>query len=507
MTAFNITELFFAQAISNSQSMAIIDKNASIRYEDLAIEVDNTAQYFLSKGIGKGDRVMVFVPMSIALYRIVLALFKIGAVAVFLDEWVSKKRMEVCCDIAECKAIIGGFKVTLLAFISKKIRKIPLHLGTKIGKVASAIPIPITNSSDTALVTFTTGSTGVPKAAKRTHGFLLEQFKALETEVSFEQHRICMTTLPIVLFMNLGLGSTSIIAHFNPKKIAQFKAAKEVQQLIKHKINNIIASPYFVNTIAQYVAEHNVQFKDLKKIFTGGAPVFPREAKIITRSFPHTIIKIVYGSTEAEPISSIAAETLLQYQDESYSSGLNVGVPAAVTSVRIITYVDGEIIINNNEQLESMTLENGEMGEIIVAGDHVLDAYYNIPTALNRNKIFINGTCWHRTGDAGFLRNKYLYLTGRCDSIINTEEGTIAPFIVENILQDIDGISIGTIIKMNHSIYYLIALNKGAEEEEVKSTIEKLGYHHDAIIFLDKIPRDPRHHSKIDYNACKALLL
>ena len=87
----NISELFISAAKSYPNKIAIIDPKGSITYSDLEKEVQKTAAYFQKKGIKRIDRVLVFVPMGIDLYRIVLALFYIGATAVFLDEWVNKK--------------------------------------------------------------------------------------------------------------------------------------------------------------------------------------------------------------------------------------------------------------------------------------------------------------------------------------------------------------------------------------------------------------------------------
>src|SRR3990172_12429935 len=128
---FNIVDLFFESARRNPGKTAIIYKGHKISFGEFQKQISDTAGYFLKMGIGKGDRVMIFVPMSFDLYRIVLALFRIGATAVFLDEWVSKKRMEECCKVAQCKAFIGIFKARILSFFSSELRKIPIHLGVK----------------------------------------------------------------------------------------------------------------------------------------------------------------------------------------------------------------------------------------------------------------------------------------------------------------------------------------------------------------------------------------
>src|ERR1700741_2328448 len=124
----NIANLFFEAAKQYPDNIAIIHHEKSISYTALESEVVKTALYFKEQGIKKGDRVLIFVPMSIDLYRIVLALFSIGAVVVFLDEWVSKKRMELCCSIAQCKGFIGVTKARVFSWFSKELRSIPVKL-------------------------------------------------------------------------------------------------------------------------------------------------------------------------------------------------------------------------------------------------------------------------------------------------------------------------------------------------------------------------------------------
>jgi olefin beta-lactone synthetase len=78
---YNVVDLFFDATTRNPEREAVITEETVITYGELAEKVIKTAAYFQQKGLRKGDRVLVFVPMSIDLYRIVLALFRIGATA------------------------------------------------------------------------------------------------------------------------------------------------------------------------------------------------------------------------------------------------------------------------------------------------------------------------------------------------------------------------------------------------------------------------------------------
>ncbi len=514
--SFNIIDLFFEQVSKNPQKLAIISPTKQITFEELAQEIQQTSAYFLKKGIKKGDKVLVFVGMGIDLYRIVLAIFNIGAVAVFLDAWVSKARMELCCKIADCVALVGNWKVKFLSFFSKELYKIPIKLGLFFPKNLENNFTKNTEitAQDPALITFTTGSTGTPKGAIRTHIALLAQFEALISKINPSENEINMPVLPIILLLNLASGVTSILANCKPNKLKNFKPKKIISQLQKYEVNSLISSPFFIKKLSEYVISQNLKLPFITKIFTGGSPVFAQEAHIYTKAFPNTHIEIVYGSTEAEPISSALAKDIVNFsvdfsenQDKkSYQKGLFVGKIDPNTNLKIIKINENAINIHSKEELEQITLFTHEIGEIIVSGNHILEKYIQNEEAIKRNKIFVGekNICWHRTGDSGYVDEKNnLFLTGRCAYIIQKHEKMIFPFICENHFLQIEGINIATILEVNQKIIIFVEINKKTNKHIIYKKLSKLCMEFyiefDEIIFLAKIPRDLRHHSKIDY--------
>lgn len=486
----NVVEQFLGASEKYPNNTAIIDSDRTISFKDLRKEVIQTASYFQSKGIQKGDRILVFVPMSIDLYRTVLAIFHCGATAVFLDEWVSKKRMEVCCKIANCKGFIAGRKIRMLSIFSSEIRQIPIKLKLS-GQKTNHSEMTETNTDDPALITFTTGSTGTPKAANRTHGFLLEQFNVLVDVIQPKPEDVDMPMLPIVLFMNLGVGSTSFIPKFKMKKIDKMDFSRLSTQMSKLNVNRISSSPIFIEKLA--LASQN---NSVEKIFTGGAPIFPSQAKLFQKGFSKANISVVYGTTEVEPISYVSSKDLLS--SEELSTGLLVGKPYDKSEVKILIISDD--IPHKMEVLdfESNLLNDGQIGEIIVAGPHVLKRYFNNEEAFQQNKIIVEGKIWHRTGDSGFLKHDQLFLTGRCKQLIFRNNAIISPFIIENQLLKEDDISMGTILEIKGKLTLIL------ESNNRNHSFENILY--DEIIY-SKIPRDPRHQSKIDYESLKIKLL
>jgi acyl-CoA synthetase (AMP-forming)/AMP-acid ligase II len=429
-----------------------------------------------------------------------MALFQIGATAVFLDEWVGLERLRLCCKLADCKAFIAPWKFRWIGFFIPEIRKIPIKPRLRVDLSKQTEALADCGEDDTALITFTTGSTGTPKAARRTHAFLGHQFRVLAAKMASEPGTVVMTTLPIVLLINFGTGASSMVARFSPKKAHRLKAHVVLKEMAAYQVHTLIASPYFVQKLAESAADHLVP--SLKKVFTGGGPVFPTEAALFKKAFPTSAIQVVYGSTEAEPIAGVSVEQLLEKSDLVERGGLCVGTQDLNIQLEIIEISDA--IVTGNK-LERLRLPQGYIGEIIVAGDHVLKSYYNNEAAFQRNKIIDHqGVIWHRTGDAGFVgADGLLYLCGRCNQMIFRNGRWISPFIWESVFAQSGLVVRGTVMDWDGQLIAVVQSKPDTAKVSEETLMTVIPEQVDRIIWLEKIPLDPRHHTKIDYEGLK----
>ena len=148
----------------------------------------------------------------------------------------------------------------------------------------------------------------------------------------------------------------------------------------------------------------------------------------------------VYGSTEAEPIAH-APGSLLTQEDVSAmrtGRGLLAGRPVKEIQLRIIPDQWGKPIraLSLND-FDGLCLPAAEPGEIVVSGEHVLAGYLN-GQGDEESKFTVAGRRWHRTGDAGYLDYAgQLWLLGRCSACIRDTHGTLYPFEVECIINQI----------------------------------------------------------------------
>jgi olefin beta-lactone synthetase len=515
MSKKNVILTLIETAERQPGSIAIIEKKKGmsakgsyrkISYSQMMSDIRLIASRLRKRGFKKGDRIVVFTPMSYELYVIVLAVFYIGAVTVFMDAWAGRERLTQACRTVKPVGFIGCLKAQLLMVVPE-IRNIPVKLLDRIlfmpdlfGRPSDSGPAEI-SYDDEGLVTLTTGSTGMPKGANRTHGFLTEQFDVLIRHLGIESGNIDLTALPVFVFCNLGAGATSVLPDFNPAKPTEFDPEVILAQLRDSGINTSVGSPAFYEKLADYLIGRKEQVS-IKRIYTGGAPVFKPLARKLKRAFPGADIEIVYGCTEAEPVSSIRLDDFLRTDS---ALGIAVGHPDPSIVARILKPVDGEVTIEEGKNLQDYLAGPGEVGEIIVSGPHVLKSYLGDIKAWRENKVIDGETIWHRTGDAGVIDSSGgICLHGRIKNVLHAEKGDVYSLPYEQALMDIDGVSFASVMEVEGKIFVAVEPAVDRSGPETAAIIEAAnivvaGLRPHLVFILQRIPRDPRHRSKVDF--------
>ncbi len=499
----NLFELFRAKAALTPDRLAILHRGEGVTYAELLARVSRRVQVLRRRGIGKGDRVVVFVPMSIALYEILLALFAIGAVAVFIDAWADARRLDHAAMLAEAKAFVAIPKAYLLLLKSRALRRIPVRLFPWFGRRerGEAVGVGVDCvADDPALVTFTTGSTGVPKAALRTCGFLLAQHRALKVALGLRDDDVDLATLPIFALNNLACGITTLIPDFNPARPAKIDAAKVAAEAVAAGVTTSTGSPAFFRALAASPGTGN-PIPSLRALHTGGAAVFPEMAAELQAAFPGTAVHAVYGSTEAEPIAVIDAAELAA--DSTMPHGVPAGSVSEFIELALIPIGAETAPEMSKAKWRSLQVADGEPGEICVAGDHVLKTYFRSPAAVAENKVRVGEKVFHRTGDAGRLVKGRLFLLGRAGRVFRTPAGGwYFPALAEHAIQALPGVTAGTVVQRQtgEAVLVLESANESAAQAAAAQLDRKI-VPFTEIRVVPHIPRDPRHASKLDYGA------
>lgn len=503
-----------------------------ITYKSFAARINSFAKGLLDIGITKGDRVIIFLPMSLDMYTAMFAVQRIGAIAVFLDSWARSHHLGASADCVNPKAMIS-FKMAFdLVEQVPEFKSMPIRVlygpGDKYTHKfedllkPEASPIAPVESEFTALITFTTGSTGKPKGANRTHRFLSAQHHALSHVIPYTEKDKDMPAFPIFSLNNLASGVTTILPALDLAAPSDKDSAILASQILHENINCTTLSPSMLVGLARFCKEKKILLKGLRRVVTGGAPISKDDVKAFYDIAPQTDLWILYGSTEAEPMAHIEGRDMLKESQvtdpDIIEEGVNVGHISEDIDFKFIRIKDGPVELDA-KGWQAVEVPNGEVGEFICTGDHVCRDYYNNPDAFKTTKIMDSqNQVWHRTGDLAYIdKDKNLWIVGRVNNAIERAGKYLFPVRAEVLLKRMAFTYRCAFLGIEHkdlgqATYAIIELKSEIDrntfdfqnaKNQIQAVFTKNRIPVDEIKFVQSIPMDPRHHSKVEYKVLR----
>ena len=512
-----------------------VDKNVqhnSITYRDFNDKVSIFAGSLLRTGIKKGDRVIIFVSISPELYISIAGLQRIGAIPVLIDSLARKEQLGEIIQNSQPKGIIASIEFLKAFGINLDFFGIQTRISTNThsaeksiisfnkllkGKAQKIVPV---EQNDTALITYTTGSSGTPKGANRTHRFLAAQHYALKRLFPYGSNDIDLPVFPVFTLNNIASGISTVIPAIDISKPNQKDSQTLVFQIKKCGVNSMTLAPSSFRNLAAYCIAKNILINKISRVLTGGAPISETNILRFMEIAPNSKNWILYGSTEVEPISYIESQEMLSTNIPKWTNitkvGVNVGKIDKELNYKFINIETGNL--DENARVKKIGVKEGEVGELIVAGENVCQEYYKNEDAFSRTKIKDeDGTVWHRTGDLARIdKSGFLWIVGRRHNVIKQGTEYFFPVRPEIILKDLPHIVNAAYLDIEHnnknSIIVVVTLERkdGAIEKLCRKKIIKVFKKEnlpiDKIVFMEEIPMDVRHHSKVDYNKLRQKL-
>jgi olefin beta-lactone synthetase len=515
----NIAEVLVEQGRARGTQPAIVDRNEAVTFAALEDLTAAAAFTFERAGLRPGDRALLFCPMSVRLYVALIGLFRLGVTAVAVDPSAGRTALDRCCRRVAPRGFVGVPRAHLLRLVSSAVRAIPVVLTT--GRGWPGVPglraatgrrevIEPCSDDDPALVTFTSGSTGEPKAALRTHGFLLAQHRALETSLALRAGQVDLATLPVFVLANLASGVTNVVADADLRAPGAVDPVPLVRQISRERPTRTVASPALLLRVASQARVIGTTFDSLEYVFTGGAPVFPRTLDTLQALAPRAAICAVYGSTEAEPIAHVTRDQVTEADRAAMRAGAGLlgGDVVASLDLRILPDRWGRPIgPYDAATFDRLALTGGRPGEIVVAGAHVLPGYLD-GRGDEETKFRVGERIWHRTGDAGYLdRASRLWLLGRCAGRVDDARGTLYPLAVECAAVEWPWVARAALTTRRGARVLVVELDGHAPGDAARILTTELQWAAlEGVVVVDRIPMDARHNAKVDYPRLRALL-
>ena len=398
----SLLDRFLGHADAHPGRTAIVGPDGTgISYGGLALRSERLASALARSGVGPRDRVLVAVWPGVDLYASLAAVWRRGAVAVFPEPSTGLAGLRHAAAVARPKAMLGGRPVRLLSPFLRELR--PIRVRADPGWLADAGTGMAADNApgDPALISFTSGTSGAPKGIVRSHGLMLAQHDALAPLIAPRgEAGVDLVAFPAFVLTCLGHGRTAVMPDWDIRRHDRADPAAVVRRMEATGATRALVPPVIAASLARRRLPETVE-----RVMTGGGPLYPDVMRRFLESSPRAGLTVVYGSTEAEPVSHLAVEAMdpAGWQVAAGGGGLPAGTPVPEARVRILD------------------------GEIVVAGPHVVGGYLD-PARDAETKIREGGTVWHRTGDAGRLDGDgRLWLLGRAASVA----GGIFPFAVE----------------------------------------------------------------------------
>lgn len=400
-------------------------------------------------GVGQGVKTALLVPPSLEFYALTFAIFKVGAIPVFVDPGIGARRFGACLAESRPMAFIGIPKaqiarvilgwardsVELVITVGKKYFWGGLTLDDVVsrGSGAGDVQAP-TRAEETAAILFTSGSTGPPKGVIYTHAIFAAQIEALKSSFGIRPGEVDVNTFPLFALFAPALGTTAVIPEMDSTRPAHVDPTKIIEEVTSFSATMMFGSPALIKRVGSYGRQHGVKLPTLRRVISAGAPANNEALEdFATMLNDDCEIFTPYGATEALPVAKIGTHEILgeTRAKEAEGAGVCVGRPVGDMEIAIVAVSDDPI----PEWSDALRLPPGEIGEIVVKGAVVTREYYARPKATALAKILEpGGAHWHRMGDVGYFDDRgRLWFCGRKSQRVVTETGTLFTVACERI--------------------------------------------------------------------------
>ncbi len=496
----NLYEMLAFHAEKQPGRPAVLVEDYRLNYSRLKKKVDTLARFLELSDIKKGDRVAIFMQNSKEFVISLFAITKIGAVAVPVNTFL--KSEEVAYILNDC-----GAKMVMASAEQKDVVE-PLWNSTSIERVVwegeyealdnknirfdeifeileSHEHMEYPEIDDLAIIIYTSGTTGNPKGAMLSYRNIMHNCKAIGELTNFTKRDRFIVYLPmfhaftltVTVLMPIYYGASYVIV----RKIMPF--SNIIKQILFKRVTMFVGVPDVYNALSRAkLPWYFMWFQKIRYFVSGAAPLSEATIDRFTSKFKRAKLLEGYGLSECSPVVSV--------NPPWKQKPLSVG--PAIPGV--------EIKIADENMLE---LPAGEIGEIIVKGDNVMQGYLNRPTATD--ETIVNG--WLLTGDMGYLDEEgFLFIVDRKKDLIISRGINIYPREIEEVINGFDGVGASAVVGMpdEKSGEVPVAFIEAEEGESVD--LKRLKVYLKEKLANFKIPREIRVIDELPKNATGKVL-
>ena len=509
-------DLFRATVSRAPDAVAIRYFDGNLTFADLDARSDALAVSLAEHGFAAGDRLAIYTQNNPAFVVGLLGAWKAGGSAVAINPMNKARELTylladsgatalLCLEelyTSVARDVIAGGEVRVRTVftcspLDEQTRNDErLFAGATRGGVEGTVdleqvfaeyagrsPEPVSpRGEDVAVLTYTSGTTGVPKGAINTHANMAFNSQTYRDWMGLGPDDAVLGVAPLFhitgLVGHVGIallaGCPLVLAH-------RFEPHVVMDAIREHRPTFTVGSITVFISLSGLEGATKEDWSSFRMVYSGGAPIAPA----VTDQFQEKTglyIHNIYGLTETNSPSHAVPLGVKAPVDPS-SGALSVGVPVFNTVVRILDEDGKEAPV-------------GEIGEIVTSGPQVVPGYWQKPEATEQS--LPGGEL--RTGDVGFMDEQgWFFLVDRKKDMINAAGYKVWPREVEDVLYGHPAVREVAVVGVpdeyrGESVKAYVSLKPGAEVSEqeligfAKEQMAAYKYPR-SIEFLDELPK------------------
>jgi long-chain acyl-CoA synthetase len=480
----NLAQNLVASAQRDGDAIAIKLDDAELSYAMLDGASAHIAGLLKEKGFQAGDRVGIMLPNVPYFAPVYYGILRAGGVVVPMNVLLKGREVKFYLEDSGAKILFAWHDFAEAAESgaeqagAEAILVKPGEFEEIVGAASPDTDVAERDGSDTAVILYTSGTTGTPKGAELTHANLSKNAEVASELFGYDEGDVIFGGLPLfhsfgqTCALNCGVlrgGTITLLPRFEPGK------ALEIIQ--RDKVTVMLGVPTMYQAMLHCPDADQYDTSTLKLCGSGGAAMPVEVMKAFEEKFQAKILE-GYGLSETSPVASF------NHPDKERKPG-SIGTPIEGVEMKLVDE-------------EGNDVAQGDVGEIVIKGHNVMKGYWNKPDATA--DAIKDG--WFHSGDMGQVdEDGYFFIVDRKKDMIIRGGYNVYPREIEEVLYEHPAVREVAVLGVPHEelgeeVAAVVALKEGesASEEDLREHAKEAvaAYKYPRKIwFVDELPKGP----------------
>jgi long-chain acyl-CoA synthetase len=481
----NLAENLSRSAAADPDAPAVKLDDAVLSYAALDEASARVAGLLAARGVGPGDRVGIMLPNVPYFPVVYYGILRLGAVAVPMNVLLKGRETAFYLKDAGAKAVFAWTDFSEHArsgAAAAGAQCIDVDTGVFDQLLTTADPLPEVahrEDGDSAVILYTSGTTGTPKGAELGHANLARNCEASIALFTIGPDTVTLGALP--LFHTFGQTcamNTTLAAGGCLTLIARFDPGKALEVIARDRVSVFEGVPTMYGAMLHHPGAATADVSSLEVCASGGASLPVELMRAFEERFGCVILE-GYGLSETSPVASF------NHPGKPRKPG-SIGTPIAGVEMKVISDAGDDV-------------PTGEVGEIVIRGHNVMKGYFNRAEATAEA---IDADGWFRSGDLARVdEDGYFFIVDRKKDMIIRGGYNVYPREVEEVLYEHPAVREAAVLGVPHAelgeeVGAAVALKDGAhaDVDELRAFVKDqvAAYKYPRHVWLvDELPKGP----------------